>query len=120
MQLAVAHVDRDDARRPRLEQAVREPTGRRSDVRAVPIRDVDPKRVERVLQLLAPARYEARRSLDLELDVLGNLLAGLVVADDEPRQHERLRLRAGLCEPALDQHDVEALLRHAATSSWAS
>ena len=34
----------------------------------------------------------------------------LVVTGHEPRQHERLRLRATLREPAFDEHDVEPLL----------
>ena len=77
--------------------------------------DVDPERVERVLQLLPAARDEAWRPLDLELDVVGDLLAGLVVPDDEPGEHERLCLGARLRETALDQEDVEPLLRHAAS-----
>ena len=75
--------------------------------------DVDAERVERVLQLLATARDEARRTLDLERDILGNLLARFVVPGNEPREHERLRLRARLREPTLDEEHVEALLRHA-------
>ena len=110
MELAVADVDRDDARRTGLEQAVREPARRGADVGAVAARDVDGERVERVLQLLAAARDEARRPLDVELGVLGDLLARLVVAGDEPGEHERLRLRARLREPALDEEHVEALL----------
>ena len=66
------------------------------------------------MQLLASPRDEAWRPRDLELDVVGHLHARLLVADDEPCEHERLRLGARLCETALDQDDVEPLLRHAA------
>ena len=61
-------------------------------------------------ELLASARDEARRSLHLELGVVSDLLARLVVAADEPGEHERLRLRARLRQPALDEQHVEALL----------
>ena len=77
--------------------------------------DVDVECVERVLQLLATARDEARWALDLELGVVRDLLTRLVVPRDESGEHERLRLRARLGEPALDEEHVEALpLRHAA------
>ena len=46
----------------------------------------------------------------VELGVLVHLVAGLVVAVDEAGDHERLRLRARLREPALDEEDVETLL----------
>ena len=55
MELAVADVDRDDAGSSRLQQAVREAPGRRSDVRAGASRHVDRERIQRVLQLLAAA-----------------------------------------------------------------
>ena len=75
MELPVADVDRDHARRAGLQQAVGEAARRRADVGAVASGDVDPERVERVLQLLPSPRDEARRPLDLELDVVGDLLA---------------------------------------------
>ena len=49
-------------------------------------------------------------ALDRELGVLVDLVAGLVVAVDETGDHERLRLRPRLREPALDEEDVEPLL----------
>ena len=73
-------------------------------------RRVDAQDVERVRELLAPAGDEARRPLDLERDVVGDLLPRLVVARHETRQDESLGLRAALREPALHEHDVEALL----------
>ena len=80
MELAVADVERDHARGAALEQAVGEAAGRRADVEAVPARRVDAERVERVRELLAAARDEPRRALDLELAPLVDLLPGLVVA----------------------------------------
>ena len=74
---------------------------------------VDAERVERVRELLAAARDEPRRPLDLELDRLVHLLPGLVVARHEPGEHERLRLRAALREAALHEQDVEPLLHRA-------
>ena len=72
-----------------------------------------PKRVERVRELLAAARDVARRPLDGELGVLVDLLARLGVAGDAAGEHERLRLRARLGEPALHQQHVEPLLHSA-------
>ena len=117
MELAVADVDRDDSRGSRLQKAVREPTRRRADIGAVAPGDVERERLQRVLQLLASARDEARRALHLELGVLSDLLARLVMSRDETREHERLRLRARLREPALHEKHVEALLRHASDGS---
>ena len=76
---------------------------------------VDAERVEGVRELLAAARDESRRPLDLERDVLADLLPRLVEAGHEAREHERLRLRPALGEPSLHEHDVEALLRHGET-----
>ena len=78
-----------------------------------------PKRVERVRELLAAARDVRGAALDRELRGLVDLLARLVVAGHEPGHHERLRLRARLREAALDEEDVEALLRHRGSSQTA-
>ena len=51
--------------------------------------------------------------VDRELGVVGDLVAGLVVAGNEAREHERLGLRAALRQPALDEQDVEPLLHRA-------
>ena len=53
-------------------------------------------------ELLATPRDEARRALDLERRVLGELLARLGMSRDEPGEDERLRLRTALGEAALD------------------
>ena len=110
MELAVAHVDRHDPRRAPLEQAVGEAAGRRAEVEAVEAGHVEAHGVERVGELLPAAGDEARRRLDRQLRVLVDLRAGLRVAGHEPGEDERLRLRAALGEPALDEQDVEPLL----------
>ncbi len=46
----------------------------------------------------------------VELCVLLDLVARLVVAADEAGEHERLGLRPRLREPALHEEDVESLL----------
>ena len=58
-----------------------------------------------------PRETKRRRPLDVELRVLGDLLAGLVVPRNEAGEHERLRLGARLREAALDEKHVETLLR---------
>ena len=115
VQLPVADVERDHARRAALQEHVGEPAGRRADVEAVEAGDVDPERVERVRELVPGARDVRRRCVDLELDRLVDLLARLRVPGHAPGHHERLRLRARLGEPALDEQDVKPLLgAHAA------
>ena len=112
MQLAVPDVERDHARGPALEQAVGEAARGGADVQAVPARRVDPERVERVRQLLAAARDEARRALDLQSRRVVDLLSRLVVARHEARHDEGLRLRPALGEPSLHEQDVESLPGH--------
>ncbi len=110
VQLAVADVERDHARRAALEQHVGEASGRRADVEGVEARHVDPEGVERVRELVPGARDVRRRRLDLELGVLVDLLARLRVAGHAAGHDERLRLRARLGEAALDQQHVKSLL----------
>ncbi len=112
MELAIADVERADARRARLEKAVGEAAGRGSDVQAVLSLDVDGEGRERVGELLAAARDEARAGLDLDLRRLVHLLAGLCMAGHLSGEDECLRLRARLGEPALDHEDIEPLLGH--------
>ena len=69
-----------------------------------------PRRVETVRELLAPARDVPRRPVHGELGVLVHLVPRLVVAVHKPRDHERLRLRPRLREPALHEQDVQPLL----------
>jgi hypothetical protein len=111
----VADVDRVDARRAALEQAVREPAGRGADVEAHAARGVDGERVERGRQLDAAARdVGMRRSGDLDLGVLRHGDARLVGAPagdgDRAREDHRLRLLAGRSEAAQDEQAVEAQL----------
>ena len=113
VQLAVADVDGDHARHAVLEQVVGEAAGGRADVDAVAPVELDLELLERVRELLAAPGDEARRPVDRELGVVGHLVAGLVVAGNEAREHERLRLRAALRQAALDEQDVESLLHRA-------
>ena len=117
MKLAVADVDRDDSGSSRLQETFRESTRRRAHISAVAPGDVEAERLQRVLQLLASARHEARRALHLELSVFSDLLARLVVPRDETREHERLRLRTRLGESALHEKHVQALLDHTSDGS---
>src|SRR3954454_15985342 len=110
MQLAVADVHRDHASRASLQEDVREAAGRSADVHAVEIGRVDAEAVEAVGELLAAARHVRRRPLDLELHVLFDLLAGLVVAAHQAGKDECLGLRPRVGETALDEHDVQPLL----------
>ena len=109
MELTVADVERDHARGTALEEDVGESAGRRAHVEAVAPRRIDSERVERVIELLAPAGDEPRTALDAQLGGLVDLLAGLRVAGNEAGEYQRLRLRSRLGEPALDEEDVQAL-----------
>ena len=77
------------------------------------------ERPERVLELLAATGDVARRPLHDELGVLVDLLARLVMPWNAPSEHECLRLRARLGEPALHEQDVEPLLHRGKGSSRA-
>ena len=77
MQLPVADVERDHAGGAVLEQAVGEPARGGADVDRVPAVELDREQLERVGELLAAARDEARRPLDLELGSLVELVPGL-------------------------------------------
>ena len=79
VQLAVPDVQRDHACGATLQETVREAACRRAEIEAVLARRVDVELVERVRELLPAAGDELRRAPHLELDVLGDLLAGLVV-----------------------------------------
>jgi hypothetical protein len=110
MQLAVPDVDSDHASRPGLKQAIGEAARGCADIRAIASVDPHAKRIERVLQLLSSPRDETRRSLDVQLRGVVELLSGLGVARHQPGENERLRLCARLRKPSLDHDDVEAFL----------
>ncbi len=114
VQLAVADVERDHARRAALEQDVGEAAGRGADVDAVEAGRVDAEPVEPVRELLAAAR-DVRTAVSCTVSSASSSTwcPGLVVAGHETGHDERLRLRPRLREPALDEEDVEALPRHA-------
>src|SRR5262245_42596497 len=110
MELAVAHVERDHVRGAVLQQTVGEAACRRADVESARSRDVDVEVRQRVLELLAATGDIAGRLLDDELCALVDLLARLLVSPHAAREHERLRLRAAVGEPALNKQHVQALL----------
>ena len=112
-ELSVADVERRHARGTRLEEHIGEPARRRADVEAVLAGHVDVERLERVRELLAAARDEARPAATSSDGDVVDLLAGLVVPGHAPREDERLGLRTALGEPALDEEDVEPLLHSA-------
>src|SRR5205807_3212373 len=93
-----------------LEEHVGEAAGRGADVDRVHAGDLDPELVQRMRELVAAARDVARRHVDRELGRVLDLRPGLVEPRHAPREHERLRLRATLGEPALDEQDVQPLL----------
>ena len=69
---------------------------------------------ERALELLAAARDEARRRLDLEFNrfvqLVGRLGVDLTADPHLALEDERLRARAGVGEPPLHQQHVQPLL----------
>src|SRR5205823_12785620 len=95
-----------------------EAAGRRAEVRADFPADVDPKPLQRMRELHAPPpdpgmlegldrqdivrRHERPRLVDV-----------IPVHEDPPGHDQRLRLRTGIDEAALEQGDVEALAGHA-------
>ena len=119
--LAVGDVDRGDPRRAALQQAVGEAAGRGADVEAVAPGDVDPERLQRVLQLGAAARDVARAGVDdqrrLRLDQLARPQGDRpVLADpDFAGPHRAGRGRARREQPLLRQNRVYPGLLHRAT-----
>ena len=109
MELAPPDVERDHARRAALEQDVREAACRRADVQRIAAGRVDAELVEGMRELVAAPRHEPRRRFDDEHRGFVHLLTCLLVAVDEARHDERLRLSAALGEPAFDQQDIQAL-----------
>jgi hypothetical protein len=112
MELAVADVEGDHARGAGLKETIREAARRGPDVEAVLAAHIELEGGESVSELLPAARDEARPRLDLERGRLVELLACLRVSPDAAREHERLRLRTGLGQAALDEQHVQPLLRH--------
>src|SRR5690348_7853524 len=110
VQLMRPDVEGDHSPCATLQEHVREAAGRRADVDAVEPGRIDAEPVEPVRELRAAARDVRLLSLDGQLDRLIDLRPRLVVAWDEPRHDERLRLRSRLGEAALDEEDVDALL----------
>ena len=109
VQLRAAHVERDHPPRSVLEQDVREPARGRADVDGVAAGRIHAELLQRVRELLPPARDESRRLEHLELGRLVHLLARLVETGHPAGHHERLRLCPGLGETPLHEENVEPL-----------
>ena len=77
MELAVPDVDGEHAGDAALEQAVREPARGGAQVDRVAAVQLDLEQRERVRELLAAARDEARRPLDLQVSPSGTCWPGL-------------------------------------------
>src|SRR5207237_4873314 len=110
------YVDRGHTRGAALQQDIGEAARRCADVEAVTTAWIHSERIERVRELLAATRHVRRRRLELELSRVVDLRSRLRMAAHSPREHECLRLRARLREPALDEQDVEPFL-HARRSA---
>ena len=124
VQLTLPHVDRVDARRAALQDAVGEAAGGRADVEHDHPRHVDAEVVERTLELLAAAGHEARPGFDRDDRVLRHRGRGAVgaVAGDAHRagEDQRLGALAARCELTLDQQLIEtyAACHHAAILAY--
>jgi len=104
-----------------LQHHVGEAAGRRADVRADLSAHIDPERVDRMGELHPAAPHPWMLQFrDAKLVLFRNRRAGLVdelpVDENAPGHDQRLRLRARVHEPALDERHVEALLLHGASA----
>src|SRR5262249_37443805 len=107
MELPVTDVDGGHPGGAPLEENVREAPGRGPDVEAVEPRRIEPERVEGIRQLETTPRDVRRRSLDVQVRRLVDLLPGLRMAGHEAGEDERLRPRPALRQATLDEQDVE-------------
>ena len=108
------HINRINAPRGMLQQAIRKSSGGRAYIEAgFPVR-IDSKILERALQLQATAaRVFSRSSADFNARVTGDLRAGLIaslaVHADFSSENHGLRLFARFGEAAFDDQQVEPL-----------
>ena len=115
VELPVADVERNDPRRAALQEAVGEasveaPRSRQS----LPLGSTPS--ASRACASFSPPRETNRGGRSTSSATSSrDLLPGLFEPGHEPGENERLRLRAALGEPALHEHDVEALLGHVET-----
>ena len=111
MQDALPDVDGIDARCLVLQEAVREAAGGCAHVGAHATLRADAECLQRSLQLLAAARDKRRRRLQAELgagvDAGGGLERQPSIDAHLARHHQALRLRAAVCQAALDEQEVE-------------
>jgi hypothetical protein len=113
MELAVADIERDHARRSCLQEAVGEPAGRRTEVEGSRAVDRDREAIERGGKLLAAARDEAR-GLALELDRLRGVdetrgRVGATPGDEHPPSADGFHRLTSACEqPSAHELGVES------------
>ena len=117
VELAVRHVDGDHVRGAALQQAVGEPTGRGADVEGPAPGDVDASASSALASLIPPRETNSARG-DLDLDILGHELPGLLGPAALGQQHHLARehRRGGAAarreQPALGEQGVEPDLVH--------
>ena len=124
LELSVADVEGDHARRVVLEQAVGEAADGGADVEAGATLHLDPEDVEGALELEAAAGDVPGRGLDLELRVVGHELAGLrrpptAAPHPHPSGAHRGRCTGARCgQAALGQQGVDPAPLHGANGTW--
>ena len=112
IELAVADVQRDDARRPAAKQDVGEAAGRGADVERETAGHLDPEDIQRVRELDAAAadvwmvRFD-ERDVRVGCDRRAGLGDDLAVDADEPGEDQRPRALARRGHPARDQRGIE-------------
>ena len=116
VELPVAHVHGDHARRAALQEPVHEAAGRTAEVDRVFALDLDLKLPQGVVELVAAARDVAGARGDGDLGVLGDWSAGLVrdLSRDAhlAGEHGGARLGAGREQPPFDEQGIETPTRH--------
>ncbi len=116
IELSVADVERDDARRAALQQDVGEAAGRGADVECQPAGDDDPEHVERVGELDAAAphvRVIGRHQLDARVrrDRGARLRRDLSVHGHPVREDHRASPLTRRRQPAIDDQHIETHFR---------
>src|SRR5690606_916871 len=114
MQLSVADIDRVDALRAALKQAVREATGRRSEIGGNPPCRIELERVQRTRELHASPRYErmigpAHFEWCIGPELLARFVDAPVTGEDLSRENEGLRASTGLHQSSLDEQNIRSL-----------
>jgi len=116
VQLAAPHVDGVDSRGAALKEAVREASRRCPDIGGDRARDIDPKSVQSVLQLVAAATGVARTFHQTQPRALvhhaSRLDSPLVIHQYRARHHGNPCLLAAVDEAALQKQDIQPPFAH--------